>query len=135
MRDRTSRVIVCVDMLGEGFDLPTLKVGAFHDAHRSLSPMVQLIGRLARTASPLPIGRASVFVRQDPRQALSPMRFLLREDPDWDKVLSDITERATERANEVSEFEASFVDNPPDVPVGLLEPKMSAKAFATSTID
>lgn len=135
MRDRTSRVIICVDMLGEGFDLPTLKVGAFHDAHRSLSPMVQLIGRLARTSSPLPIGRASVFVRQDPRQALSPMRFLLREDPDWDKVLSDVTERATERANEVSEFEASFVDNPPDVPVGLLEPKMSAKAFATSTID
>ncbi|HET7476207.1 MAG TPA: DEAD/DEAH box helicase family protein [Dermatophilaceae bacterium] len=135
MRDRTTRVIVCVDMLGEGFDLPTLKVGAFHDAHRSLSPMVQLIGRLARTSSPLPIGRASVFVRQDPRQALSPMRFLLREDPDWDKVLSDITERATERANEVSEFEASFVDNPPDVPVGLLEPKMSAKAFAISTID
>ena len=135
MRARTSRVIVCVDMLGEGFDLPTLKVGAFHDAHRSLSPMVQLIGRLARTSSPLPIGRASVFVRQEPRHALSPMRFLLREDPDWDKVLSDITERATERANEVSEFEASFVDNPPDVPVGLLEPKMSAKAFATSTTD
>lgn len=135
MRERSSRVIVCVDMLGEGFDLPTLKVGAFHDAHRSLSPMVQLIGRLARTSSPVPIGTASVFIRQDPKQALSPLRFLLREDPDWDKVLSDITERATERADEISEFEASFVDNPPDVPVGLLEPKMSARAFATTTVD
>lgn len=135
MRERSSRVIVCVDMLGEGFDLPTLKVGAFHDAHRSLSPMVQLIGRLARTSSPVPIGTASVFIRQDPKQALSPLRFLLREDPDWDKVLSDITERATERADESSEFEASFVDNPPDVPVGLLEPKMSARAFATTTAE
>lgn len=135
MREHSSRVIVCVDMLGEGFDLPTLKVGAFHDGHQSLSPMVQLIGRLARTSSPEPIGTASVFVRQDPRQALSPLRFLLREDPDWDKVLSDITERATERADEISEFEASFVDNPPDVPVGLLEPKMSARAFATTTVD
>ena len=135
MRERSSRVIVCVDMLGEGFDLPTLKVGAFHDTHRSLSPMVQLIGRLARTSSPVPIGTASVFIRQDPKQALSPLRFLLREDPDWDKVLSDITERATERADEISEFEASFVDNPPDVPVGLLEPKMSARAFATATVD
>ncbi|MBF6314066.1 DEAD/DEAH box helicase family protein [Nocardia farcinica] len=135
MRERSSRVIVCVDMLGEGFDLPTLKVGAFHDTYRSLSPMVQLIGRLARTSSPVPIGTASVFIRQDPKQALSPLRFLLREDPDWDKVLSDITERATERADEISEFEASFVDNPPDVPVGLLEPKMSARAFATTTAD
>lgn len=135
MRERSSRVIVCVDMLGEGFDLPTLKVGAFHDAHRSLSPMVQLIGRLARTSSPVPIGTASVFIRQDPKQALSPLRFLLREDPDWDKVLSDITERATERADEISEFQASFVHNPHDVPVGLLEPKMSARAFATTTVD
>ncbi|TSI14500.1 DEAD/DEAH box helicase [Brevibacterium aurantiacum] len=135
MRERSSRVIVCVDMLGEGFDVPTLKVGAFHDTHRSLSPMVQLIGRLARTSSPVPIGTASVFICQDPKQALSPLRFLLREDPDWDKVLSDITERATERADDIREFEASFVDNPPDVPVGLLEPKMSARAFATTTVD
>ena len=132
---QTSRVIVCVDMLGEGFDLPALKVGAFHDSHKSLSPMVQLIGRLARTASPVPIGTASVFVRQDPDQALSPMRFLLREDPDWDKVLSDITERATERADEISAFDASFDDTPNDVPVGLLEPKMSAMAFTTSATE
>jgi superfamily II DNA or RNA helicase len=131
-KTQTSCVIVCVDMLGEGFDLPTLKVGAFHDSHRSLSPMIQLIGRLARTNSPVPIGTASVFVRQDPRQALSPLRFLLREDPDWNKVLSDVTERATERADQISVFEASFEDAPADVPVGLLEPKMSAIAFKTS---
>jgi hypothetical protein len=119
-------------MLGEGFDLPTLKIGAFHDSHKSLSPMIQLIGRLARTSSPVPIGTASVFVRQDPKQALSPLRFLLREDPDWDKVLSDVTERATQRADEISAFEASFDTAPADVPVGLLEPKMSTIAFRAS---
>ena len=135
MRECSSRVIVCVDMLGEGFDLPTLKVGAFHDVHQSLSPMVQLIGRLARTSFSGPIGTASIFIRQDPKQALSPLRFLLREDPDWDKVLSDITERATERADEISEFEASFVEKPVDVPVSLLEPKMSARAFKTTTVN
>jgi hypothetical protein len=132
---QTSRVIVCVDMLGEGFDLPTLKVGAFHDSHKSLSPMIQLIGRLARTESPVPIGTASVFVRQDPKHALSPLRFLLREDPDWDTVLSDVTERATARADEISAFEASFDNASADVPVGLLEPKMSAIAFETSVSD
>jgi superfamily II DNA or RNA helicase len=132
---QTSRVIVCVDMLGEGFDLPTLKVGAFHDSHKSLSPMIQLIGRLARTASPVPIGTASVFVRQDPKEALSPLRFLLREDPDWDKVLSDVTERATQRADDIGAFESSFADAPVDVPVGLLEPKMSAIAYGTSATE
>ncbi|UAL29879.1 DEAD/DEAH box helicase family protein [Nocardioides rotundus] len=135
IRTRSSRVIVCVDMLGEGFDLPNLKVGAFHDSHKSLSPMIQLVGRLARTSSPTPVGRASVFVRQDPSSALSPLRFLLREDADWNTLLSDITERATTRAEEISEFEASFEGDPADVPVGLLEPKMSAIAFVTTATD
>ena len=38
LRDRTSRVIVCVNMLGEGFDLPALKVAAFYLARLSDGP-------------------------------------------------------------------------------------------------
>lgn len=127
--DGECRVIVCVDMLGEGFDLPTLKVGAFHDPYKSLSPMIQLIGRLARTSAPEKVGRASVFVREDADRQASPMHDLLREDPDWDTLLSDITELATEEAEQLEAFEASFIDVPSDVPVRLLEPKMSAVAF------
>jgi len=62
LREGTSRIIVCVDMLGEGFDLPTLKVVAFHDPPRSLSPMIQLVGRVARTASTRRVGTACVLV-------------------------------------------------------------------------
>ena len=32
-----SRIVVCVDMLGEGFDLPELKIAAFHDIRRTLA--------------------------------------------------------------------------------------------------
>ena len=135
LRDGTSKIIVCVDMLGEGFDLPTLKVVAFHDPRRSLSPMIQLVGRVARTASERRLGSASVFVMQEPRMILPPMRQLLREDADWNTVLSDITDRATARAEEVSEFDASFDAAPPDVPVKLLQPKMSAIAFRTSATE
>lgn len=125
-------VVVCVNMLGEGFDEPRLKVGAFHDVRRTLSPMLQLIGRLTRTASDHQLGTASVFVRQDPATATSPLRELLREDPDWNAVLRDVTDRATVRAEEVTEFDASFDTTPSDVPVALLEPKMSAVAFHTA---
>lgn len=135
LRGGTSRIIVCVDMLGEGFDLPTLKVVAFHDPRRSLSPMIQLVGRVARTASDRRLGTASVFVMQEPRMVQSPMRQLLREDADWNAVLSDITDRETARAEEISEFDASFDMTPPDVPVRLLQPKMSAIAFLTSEAD
>lgn len=41
--------VVCVNMLGEGFNFPSLKVAAIHSPHRSLSVTLQFIGRFART--------------------------------------------------------------------------------------
>lgn len=43
------RGIVCVDMFGEGYDFPKLKVAALHAPHRSLVPTIQFIGRFARS--------------------------------------------------------------------------------------
>ncbi|MFI1518603.1 DEAD/DEAH box helicase [Kitasatospora cineracea] len=126
LEDRSCRVVVCVDMLGEGFDLPALKVAALHDVKKSLSPMIQLIGRFSRSASG--IGTASVFVAQDPTVASSALRDLLREDADWNLLLHDITERATAAVEEVSEFDASFTGAPDEVAVNVLQPKMSAVA-------
>ncbi|WP_377829306.1 hypothetical protein ACFKHW_04325 [Bradyrhizobium lupini] len=37
-------------VLGEGFDMPRLKVAAVHSPHRSLAVTLQFIGRFARTA-------------------------------------------------------------------------------------
>ena len=41
--------ILCVNMLGEGFNFPSLKIAAIHSPHRSLSVTLQFIGRFART--------------------------------------------------------------------------------------
>ena len=41
--------VVCVDMFGEGYDFPKLKIAALHAPHRSLVPTLQFIGRFART--------------------------------------------------------------------------------------
>lgn len=41
--------IVCVNMLGEGFNFPSLKIAAIHSPHRSLNVTLQFIGRFART--------------------------------------------------------------------------------------
>ena len=48
-----SRIVVCVDMLGEGFDLPELKIAAFHDIKKSPTITIQLAGRFTRTRSDL----------------------------------------------------------------------------------
>ena len=41
--------IVCVNVMGEGFDYPRLKIAALHSPHRSLAATLQFIGRFART--------------------------------------------------------------------------------------
>lgn len=55
--------IVCVDMFGEGYDFPNLKVAALHAPHKSLVPTIQFIGRFARiderTGSPTLIAPTS----------------------------------------------------------------------------
>jgi superfamily II DNA or RNA helicase len=109
-------------MLGEGFDLPQLKIAALHDLKKSLGPMVQFIGRSTRAAAESKIGPASVFVVRDPTLAYSPLQDLLREDADSDLLLRDITERATGAVEDVSAFENSFSGAPEDVPTGLLGP-------------
>ncbi|HVV76270.1 MAG TPA: DEAD/DEAH box helicase family protein [Mycobacteriales bacterium] len=133
LADRSCRIVICVDMLGEGFDLPQLKIAAIHDVKKSLGPMIQFIGRFSRTRADTDIGTASVFVARDPALALSPLRDLLREDADWNLLLRDITDRATEVVETLGVFERSFADAPDEVPVTLLAPKMSAVAHLAPT--
>ena len=58
---RDSKIVVCVNMLGEGFDLPALKVAAVHDPQKSLAVTLQFIGRFTRTGNEK-LGDASAFV-------------------------------------------------------------------------
>jgi superfamily II DNA or RNA helicase len=46
-------------MLGEGFDLPELKIAAFHDIRKSLPITLQLAGRFTRTKYDEELGDAS----------------------------------------------------------------------------
>ncbi|MEV8021428.1 DEAD/DEAH box helicase family protein [Streptomyces sp. NPDC086554] len=131
LRTRECRIIICVDMLGEGFDEPALKIAAVHAARKSLSPMIQFIGRFTRAAEGL--GEATVFVAQEPGSGTSPLRRLLREDADWNHLLRDLTDRATLAAEETSAFDTTFNGAPGDVAVSVLEPKMSAVAYRAAT--
>ncbi|MCW8102645.1 hypothetical protein OOZ58_39785 [Streptomyces tauricus] len=70
LRTRTCRIIICVDMLGEGFDEPALKIAAMHAARKTVSPMIQFIGRFTRAADGL--GEATVFVAQEAHTGASP---------------------------------------------------------------
>ena len=52
LRSGLTVVVVQVNILGEGYDLPTLSVAAVFRPYRSLSPYVQFVGRILRLAQP-----------------------------------------------------------------------------------
>ena len=52
LRSGLTDVIVQVNILAEGYDLPTLSVAAVFRPYRSLSPYVQFVGRILRLAQP-----------------------------------------------------------------------------------
>lgn len=127
-----SRIVICVDMLGEGFDLPTLKIAAIHDPHRSIGVTLQFVGRFARVAG-AHIGRASAFVAR-PHAGYDPaLRRLYAEDSDWNVVISEIAEERVGEEVELNEFEAGFENVPDLIPLNSLDLRNSAVVYKTAT--
>ena len=135
LRSRKSRVILCVDMLGEGFDLPALKVAAVHDPHKSLAVTLQFIGRFARTSTDGKFGGASMFVARKELEVDRRLRELYAEDSDWNLVLRNLTESAVDEQQDVSDFEDGFTSLPEGVALRSLLPKMSTVVYRTPTHD
>lgn len=82
---KEARVVVCVDMLGEGFDLPELKIAAFHDIRKTLPVTLQLAGRFTRSRPDL--GDATFVANTADVSVQDELRKLYTRDPDWNALL------------------------------------------------
>jgi len=98
-----SKIAVCVNMLGEGFDLPRLKVAAIHDMHRSLAILLQFTGRFTRVAGQN-IGDATVVANIADTRVSGALERLYSEDADWNKLLSELSSEAAQDHAELIEF-------------------------------
>lgn len=87
-----ARAVVCVDMLGEGFDLPYLKVAALHDTHKSLAVTLQFIGRFTRKGPANRIGEATVVTNIADPDAEAKLANLYAEGADWDALIKRLSE-------------------------------------------
>src|SRR5665811_58452 len=99
-------------MLGEGFDLPALKIAAVHDPQKSLGVTLQFIGRFARTSAQGNFGNASMFVARKEIDVDRRLRNLYAEDSDWNQILRELSETAVEEQQAVSDFEEGFTSLP-----------------------
>lgn len=130
LRAGESRIVVCVDMLGEGFDLPELKIAALHDPHKSLAITLQFTGRFTRSKSVL--GTATMIANIADPGVDEALRELYAEDADWNILLRELSEGATGRQARRSELLDAFQDVPEEVSLRNIFPKMSAVVYRTN---
>jgi superfamily II DNA or RNA helicase len=132
IKARRHRIIVCVDMLGEGFDLPQLKIAALHDAHRSLGVTLQFAGRFTRTSAG--IGDATVIANLADPKVTESLEELYSEDADWNRLLPGLSYDAIRPQLRLSEFVNGLQSSIPEgdteiLTAATLQPKTSAVIY------
>jgi helicase-like protein/type III restriction/modification enzyme restriction subunit len=128
-----ARIVVCVDMLGEGFDLPELKIAAFHDIRKSLAVTLQLAGRFTRSRPDL--GEATFIANVADVNVQEELRKLYTRDPDWNFLLPELSEGIIQEQVDLKEFVDGFANFPEDIPLKSLKPATSTVIYKTKCAD
>jgi superfamily II DNA or RNA helicase len=97
--------IICVAMMGEGFDFPQLKIAAVHSPHKSLAVTLQFIGRFARTTGEKLGDAKFIAVPQDIQAETNE---LYRESAAWQDIVSNLSAARIEKEMRTKEIGASF---------------------------
>lgn len=126
-------IIVCVNMLGEGFDLPNLKIAAIHDERQSLPITLQFIGRFTRT-SYNELGNASFITNIAYPPIHDELDQLYARNADWNLLLPRMSANATQKEINIKEFLDGFQNiNESEVPFGEINPAMSTVIYKNSS--
>lgn len=129
--------IICVDMLGEGYDFPNLKIAAIHSPHKSLASTLQFIGRFARTNAPN-IGTAK-FIAVNDEELQIENTALYSKDAVWQDMIIGMSEGRNQQEvddrkyyKEFSGKDTSVLDN---VPLQSIKPNCHDKMYRVADFD
>ena len=131
--DGTSRIVVCVDMLGEGFDLPELKIAAFHDVRKSLPVTLQLAGRFTRVKKGL--GEAVFVANVADVNVQDEIRKLYTRDPDWNLLLPEFSDEAVGEKLALQDLLEGFTGLVDEIPLSSIRPALSTVVYRTRCSD
>lgn len=132
LKNRETRIIICVDMLGEGFDLPSLKIAAMHDIHKSLGITLQFTGRFTRSSG-LNLGDATLIANIGDAKVNESLEELYSEDADWNKILRDQSTQKIEDKIELQQIVDGFNILPENLSLQNIYPKMSTVIYRVSS--
>lgn len=132
-------LVVCVDMLKEGFDYPDFKIAAVHGVHKSLAVLLQFIGRFTRTQKGL--GDASFVVNYAEEEIPIELEDLFQEGSGWEHVIKEIADAKKNEAESLLAFlqgcqPFSGFDSP-DIELNpkLVYPALSCVCYRCSNVD
>ena len=128
-------IIVCVNMLGEGFDLPELKIAAIHDERQSLPITLQFVGRFTRTSFNS-LGTASFITNIAYPPIQQELNHLYAKNADWNLLLPNMSEGATDKEINFQEFLEGFHDlEDSNIPFQNINPAMSSVVYRNNGND
>ena len=122
-----SRIVVCVDMFGEGIDIPKLKIAALHDKFKSLPITLQFIGRFARSKKEL--GDAKVIANIADVQIMDNLKELYEKDADWNMLLPQQSETKIMEKISLQELVSGFKGDSLEIDLNQFRPRVSMKAY------
>ena len=130
LKNGYSKIVVCVDMFGEGIDIPNLKIAAIHEKHKSLPITLQFIGRFARTKDGL--GAATIVTNIANDELNESLSELYAQDSDWNILLNQLSHDAIHRELKQQDFSDDFdISLFGGMGIDQLRPKVSMVAYRT----
>lgn len=121
--------VIGVNSLGEGLDIPFLKIAVFHTPPKSFPFTIQLIGRVARPIA----GDVSSYVIADPEQMREKgvednVRSLYHEDRGWEKLIPDLVDQVTgQRIESIRPGDSDLILG---ASIGDLQPYFSTRLYS-----
>ncbi len=129
IKDGKSKIVVCVDMFGEGIDIPTLKIAAIHDKYKSLPITLQFIGRFARSGKKK-LGNAKLITNIAIDNLKESVEELYHQNSDWNQLLNVHSSNAITKEIETDEFYNSFKKgHMKDIDLSQIKIKVSTRIF------
>lgn len=119
--------VVCIDQIGEGLDIPSLKVAVLHKPRQSFPATVQFVGRICREATG-DIGRPHLIACPD--DVRGPLQRLYTHDNSWGDFVPEMVDQIVGRAARRSAFHGVVdVETELDLQVEDIQPFFSIRAY------
>jgi superfamily II DNA or RNA helicase len=133
LRNGTLRGVVSVGALVEGFDMPRLKVAAYHRPHRTLPATLQFVGRIARvTGGTAP---AELVAAQTERLTYETSELYQEDATAWSTLLPELADAAVKQEQAARTYiaEADVETAREDLSAAAIRPRRYTRIFDVSS--